>query len=98
MIGVFVAFRCGDQFDEQAIRKIAAAARATFEALPGLRSKAFTFHRGKREAVNFYVWNSEEAARAFFTDALRKRVTALYGVPPDIDFVEIAALVDNGCA
>jgi len=97
MIGVFVAFRCGDRFDEQAVRKIAAAARATFEGLPGLRSKTFTFHRGKREAVNFYVWESEEAARAFFTEALRERVAATYGVPPDIDFVEIAALVDNGC-
>lgn len=27
MIGVFVTFRCGDNFDEQAVRKIAENAR-----------------------------------------------------------------------
>ena len=95
MIGVFVTFRYGDNFDEQAVRKIAEAARASFEGMPGLRSKAFTVNSGKREATNFYVWDSEDAAKAFFTDALLERVTGLYGVRPSVDFVEIATLVDN---
>jgi hypothetical protein len=56
MIGVFVTFRYGDKFDEQAVRKIAETARARFEGMPGLRSKAFTLNSGKREAANFYVW------------------------------------------
>ena len=42
MIGVFVTFRYGDNFDEQAVRKIAETARVKFEGMPGLRSKAFT--------------------------------------------------------
>jgi hypothetical protein len=42
MIGVFVTLRYGDNFDEQAVRKIAETARASFEGMPGLRSKAFT--------------------------------------------------------
>ena len=41
MIGVFVTFSYGDRFDEQAVRKIAETARARFEGMPGLRSKAF---------------------------------------------------------
>ena len=49
MIGVFVTFRYGDNFDEQAVQKIAETARARFEGMPGLRSKAFTVHSGKRE-------------------------------------------------
>src|SRR6185503_6580969 len=69
MIGVFVTFRYGDNFDEQALRKIAETARARFEGMPGLRSKAFTVNPGKREATNFYIWDSEEAAKAFFSDA-----------------------------
>src|SRR5215510_6073712 len=93
MIGVFVTFRYGDNFDERAVRKIAETARAKFEGMPGLRSKAFTLNAGKREATNFYVWESEDAARAFFTDELLQRVTALYGVRPSVVFVEIAALV-----
>ena len=95
MIGVFVTFRYGDNFDERAVRMIAETARARFEGMPGLRSKAFTVNSGKREATNFYVWDSEDAAKAFFTDALVERVTGLYGVRPSIEFVQIATLVEN---
>ena len=95
MIGVFVTFRYTDNFDEQAVRKIAEAVRATFEGMPGLHSKAFTVNSAKREAKNFYVWDSEAAAKAFFTDALLERVTGLYGVCPSVEFVQIAALVEN---
>jgi len=98
MIGVFVTFRYVDNFDEQAVRKIADNARATFEGMPGLRSKAFTVNAAKREARNFYVWDSEAAARAFFTDALLDRVAGLYGVRPSIEFVQIAVLVENARA
>jgi hypothetical protein len=63
--------------------------------MPGLRSKTFTIDEENHEAVNFYLWDSEEAARAFFTDELRQRVTGLYGVAPTIQFLEVAALVDN---
>ncbi|MEX3635211.1 hypothetical protein [Paraburkholderia sp. BR14320] len=95
MIGVFVTFRYGDNFDERAVRTIAETARGRFEGMPGLRSKAFTLNSAKREATNFYVWDSEDAAKAFFTDELRDRVTGLYGVRPDVEFVQIAALVEN---
>lgn len=95
MIGVFVTFRLEDQFDENAVRKIAETARARFEGMPGLRSKAFTLNSAKREAVNFYVWDTEDAARAFFTDQLLERVTGLYGVRPTVEFVQIATLVEN---
>jgi heme-degrading monooxygenase HmoA len=95
MIGVFVTFRYGDNFDERAVRKIAETARARFEGMPGLHSKAFTLNSGKREATNFYVWESEDAAKAFFTDELLDRVTGLYGVRPTVEFVQIATLVEN---
>ena len=95
MIGVFVTFSYGDDFDERAVRKIAETARVRFEGMPGLRSKAFTLNSGKREATNFYVWESEDAARAFFTDELVERVTGLYGVRPSVEFVQIATLVEN---
>ena len=95
MIGVFVTFRYGEKFDEQAMRKIAESARASFEGMPGLRSKAFTVNPEKREATNFYIWESEDVARAFFNDALLERVTDLYGVRPSVEFVRVATLVEN---
>jgi heme-degrading monooxygenase HmoA len=98
MTGVFVTFRYGDNFDEQTVRKIAGTARARFERMPGLHSKAFTIDVGKREATNFYVWDSEDAAKAFFTDTLLERVTGLYGVRPSVEFVRIAELVENARA
>lgn len=95
MIGVFVKFRYGDNFDERVIRKTAETVRERFEGMQGLRSKAFTFNSEKREAINFYVWDSEDAAKAFFTDELLERVTGIYGVRPSIEFVQIATLVEN---
>ena len=95
MIGVFVTFHYGDTFDEQTVRQIAQTARIKFEGMPGLRSKAFTLNPAKREAANFYVWDSEEAAKAFFTEELLGRVAGLYGVRPGVEFVQIAALVEN---
>lgn len=95
MIGVIVTFRCGDNFDEQVVRKIAETARGRFRGMPGLRSKAFIVCSSRRKATNFYVWDSEDAARAFFTDELLQRVAGLYGVRPHVEFVQVAALVEN---
>ncbi len=95
MIGVFVTFRYQGEFDSEKIRKIAETSRSHFEKMPGLRCKAFTLNPEAREAINFYVWDSEEPAKAFFNEELVQRVTGLYGVRPSIAFVEIATLVDN---
>src|SRR5262249_28170556 len=83
MIGVSVKFHYGNHFDEQAVRKIAETVRGKFAGMPGLRSKVFTMNSEKREATNFYVWDSEDAAKAFFTEELLQRVAGLYGVRPN---------------
>jgi hypothetical protein len=95
MTGVFVTFRYAEKFDARIVQGIADRASARFAGMPGLRSKAFTLNADKREATNFYVWESEEAARTFFTDELRERVTGLYGVPPVVEFVNVVSLVEN---
>jgi hypothetical protein len=95
MIGTVVTFQYADDFDRERVEKVAADAAPRFEGLPGLRSKAFTVDSVHRRALNFYVWDSEQAARLFFNDQMIERVTGLYGVRPTIDFVEIIELVDN---
>jgi hypothetical protein len=95
MIAVLVRFRYESGFSEARLRQVAEAARAKFEGVSGLRSKAFTIDPVNREALNFYVWESEEAAKAFFSQELIDRVTELYGVRPDVQFVELAVLVEN---
>jgi heme-degrading monooxygenase HmoA len=95
MIGTLVTFQYGSDFDAAKIHQIAEAALPRFEKMPGLRSKTFTLNAAAHEAVNVYIWDSEDAAKAFFNEEILQRVTALYGVRPSIAFVEIAALVDN---
>ncbi len=95
MVGVLVTFAYAGDFDRERIANVAAHARDTFVGMPGLRSKTFTIDESSRRALNFYVWDDEDAARAFFNDALVERVTGLYGVKPSVDFLEVAALVEN---
>ncbi len=98
MIGVNVTFEYDDDFDRGRVTGVAEKARAMFDGMPGLRFKFFTFDEKNQRAVNFYVWDSREAADGFFTEELRERVTGLYGVRPAIEFVEIAQIVDNSNA
>ncbi len=88
-------FQYDDEIDRAKITSIAENARERFEGMPGLRNKFFTVDGEKREAVNFYVWDSGDAARAFFSEELLEAVTGLYGVRPSIEYVEIPVLVDN---
>ena len=66
-----------------------------FEGMPGLRSKVFTWADKHDRATNVYVWNDEDAARAFFNDALTELVTGLYGVRPRIEFADVLELIEN---
>ncbi len=95
MIGVSVVFDYDGDFDRSRVVAVAKNARTMFEGLAGLRFKFFTLDEKQERAVNFYVWDSMEAAEAFFTDELRERVTGLYGVSPTISYLEIAEFVDN---
>lgn len=95
MICVSVAFDYDGDFDRSRVITVAKDARTMFEGLPGLRFKFFTLNEEQERAVNFYAWDSMEAAEAFFTDELRERVTGLYGVSPTISYLEIAEFVDN---
>jgi len=95
MIGVNVTFDYNGDFDRKRVVGVADNALAMFEGMPGLRFKFFTFDEKRQQARNFYVWESQEAAERFFSDELRERVTGLYGVAPEIEFVEVAQIVDN---
>ncbi len=95
MQGVIVEFQYADDFDRSHIEGIAHEARGRFEGLTGLRQKTFTVDTENRRATNVYRWDTEEAARGFFSDELVERVTGLYGVRPTLTFVEVAEFVDN---
>jgi hypothetical protein len=95
MIATLLTFSYDNNFDEEAIRNIALTARGKFENMPGLRSKAFTIHADKKQAINFYIWHEEIAARNFFSEETLELVTKGYGVRPSVEYLEVATLVDN---
>jgi hypothetical protein len=90
-----VRFRFGEDFDEKRVRELAEGSRATFEDMPGLRSKAYAIDGASREAVNFYLWSNEEAARTFFSPQVLGRFTELYGATPTVEYSEVIQLVEN---
>jgi hypothetical protein len=95
MIGVLVTFTQPDKFDRSSLAKFAEESRETFEGMPGLRSKSFTLADDGLQARNFYIWDDDEKARAFFTEDLVDMVTGVYGVPPEIQYLEILEFIDN---
>ena len=95
MIGVLVTFTQTDKFDRSRIAKIAEEQQGKFEGMPGLRFKSFTLDDDGLQATNFYVWDDEEKARAFFTEELVDMVTGIYGVAPEIQYLDILEFVDN---
>jgi hypothetical protein len=95
VIAVSVTFQYFEDFDPARVVTVAENARRIFEGMPGLRSKVFTIDELHHRAINFYVWDSADAAKNYFSDETRERVTHLYGIAPTIDFVEIAQIVDN---
>src|SRR5262245_41606230 len=84
LIAVFVTFEYPENFDRKRILALAENAKGAFAGMPGLRQKAFTIDAENRRATNVYLWESEEAARSFFTPELAQRVKGLYGVPARI--------------
>ena len=94
MIAVLVTFTQTDKFDRASLAKIADELRGPFEGMPGLRFKSFTLDDDGR-ARNFYLWDDEEKARAFFTDEVVDMVTGIYGVAPKIEYLDVLEFVDN---
>jgi hypothetical protein len=58
--------------------------------MPGLRSKVFIVDEPRQRTMNFYIWETADAAKRFFSEEMRQRVTGLYGLEPTIEFLEIA--------
>jgi len=95
MIAVIVRFQYDTEFNEAHLQQIADGARSKFQGMPGLRSKAFTVDAARRQALNFYIWESEDAARKFFSPQMIEGVARIYGVRPSIDYLKLATLVEN---
>ncbi len=98
MIGVIVTIGPGENLDRQRASAVAEQATPMFEGMDGLLSKVFMWNDDTGTVTNIYVWDSEPAARAFFTPELKSQITEFYGVEPQVQFAEVSALIDNRVA
>jgi heme-degrading monooxygenase HmoA len=95
MIGVIVTLGPGNDLNRERATAVAEQEGPMFQGMDGLLSKVFMWNDETETVINTYVWDSEEAARAFFTPEVKARVIELYGVEPHVQFAEVSALIDN---
>lgn len=95
MTAVLVSFQYADDYDKARVVRIANDAAPMFRGMPGVVFKYFTVDDSARRVVNIYLWESREAAEQFFNEDLRAMVVELYGVEPEISYLEVLEVVDN---
>jgi hypothetical protein len=95
VIGVIVTLGPDKHLDRERATAVAEREGPKFQGMDGLVSKVFMWNDETKTVVNTYVWESEEAAHAFFTPEMKTLVIELYGVEPQVQFAEVSALIDN---
>ena len=95
MIGVIVTIGPSKDLNRERATAVAEQEGPKFEGIDGLQSKVFMWNDETRTVTNTYVWESEQAARAFFTPELKAKVIELYGAEPNVQFTEVSALIEN---
>lgn len=66
-----------------------------YRDLPHLISKAYIRSADGRTVGGFYVWDSKEAAEAMYAGDWEARVTAVYGVRPDLQYFDVPIYIQN---
>ncbi|MEB2283108.1 MAG: hypothetical protein B6D46_03305 [Polyangiaceae bacterium UTPRO1] len=64
-----------------------------YQGIPGLHRKYFVGNDAFSSGV--YEWESRATAEAFYDDAWRQRLSAIYGAVPQVEFFDLHAVVDN---
>jgi len=68
-----------------------------FLSVPGLLRKQFIYALEGGEAGGAYMWESREAAEAFYSGPWRDGIVTRYGAPPRITYYETFAVADVLC-
>ena len=73
----------------------AAQSAPKFRGKPGLHCKYYLLELETGLGGGMYVWESREAAEAYFTAAWRARMSAELGHEPQVRYFEVPLVVDN---
>jgi len=75
-----------------------ASARSTAPTYTGLKAKGLVrkyYLNGEAGGGGVYLWQSEAAARAWYTPDWEKRVEAAFGARPTVTYYDNNVVVDN---
>ena len=94
MITAIVQYRLPPHIDLAACAAHFRAIAPDFRDVPGLIRKEFIYAEDGR-AGGVYLWQTWEAAEAFYTGPWLDGIRQRYGMDPQIKFFETACITDN---
>ena len=81
MIAMQYTIRFAGDYDNQLLLDRVARRKSLFEGLDGVLHKAYLFNSDQAIYAPFYVWENDDAARAFLTGDLFRDVVDTFGRP-----------------
>ncbi|NER79400.1 MAG: YdhR family protein [Leptolyngbya sp. SIO1D8] len=95
MFIVFVNFSLSPTQRPQQLAEDFANISGMFYDVPGLLKKYFTIAEDGHSAGGVYLWESRDAAEAFYTENFQLIIEERYGATPQITYFNCPVLVDN---
>lgn len=95
MVTVLVQFALPEGVSEAEVHDLFVASAPRFQTIPGLISKSYLYHGDRRTGGGTYLWESRDAAEAFFGADFRAMIREKYGVEPEITYFRTTVSVDN---
>ncbi|GIW06604.1 MAG: monooxygenase [Dehalococcoidia bacterium] len=92
MYGALVQFPAESPLTTEECRARWEAIAPVFEKEPGFIHKAFLRSPDGSTWGGFYIWESREAAEAYYNADWRERMTARYGQEPSVTYFEVPAV------
>ena len=93
VIVTVVRFPMDPSMPADAVRSSFEASAPAYQAVPGLLRKHFLRAQDGTSGGGVYLWETRDAAEAWFTDVWTERVTQKFG-PPHIDWFDSPVTVD----
>ena len=79
-----------DEFNKKMVESV-----PKYEGLVGLIRKYYVVTEDKKQAGGIYLWESREEAESFYNAEWTRRIAALFGENPMIEFLDCTIVVDN---
>lgn len=81
--------------DRKALEEKMLSTAPKYEKLDGLIRKYYIVTEDGKSAGGIYLWESRAKAEAWYTEAWRQSLTAVWGAPPRLEYFDAPVVVDS---